>query len=440
MDMKELTPHIEELKRVLEGKVDEEQLQTELNTYLNVYHVSMDAAKRGIIRKYGGEIGFVAAGSISKKISELNGSEQSVDITGRAVFVERKDIQVRGAAKTIISGIFGDETATASFTVWDVNENTVMEKGHVYTLKNAYTKLWNDKVQINLGNRGVIEKSDAEITLPERTIVYTSSEVKIGELRDGIGNVIVTGRILSVETRTINTQSETKTVWSGTIADETGKIEFSAWKDFELKNNESVRIENAYIKTWRGIPQLNLGDRTNVSRVDDTFGDALVSDTNSKTVAEIVKVGGGLDISVSGTVIDLRTGSGLIKRCPECNRSVMSDECVAHGKIVPTPDLRMKLIIDDGTGAINAVVNREDTERLTGVTLDAALNIAKEKADPEAVSRLIEEKILIRDVTAIGKVMSDEYGPMMIVRSVRFNDVSVEKEAEALLNLVEESL
>lgn len=439
MNIEELTPHIEELKRVLEGKVAEDQIISELNTYLNVYHVSLDAAKRGIIRKYGGEIGFVTAETISKKIGELTGTEQSVDITGRVAFAEKKDIQVRGAPKTIISGIIGDETATASFTIWDVDDIQV-EKGLVYIFKNAYTKMWNDRVQINLGSRGAVERSDADITLPERTITYTSSEQKIGDLREGIGNVTVTGRILSVEKRDIQSQGETKTVFSGMIADETGKIQFSAWSDFELKDGESVRIENAYIRSWRGIPQLNMGDRAEVSRVDDTFGDAAVGESSTRSIGDMIKIGGGIDITVEGTVIDLRTGSGLIKRCPECNRSVLADECVSHGKITSVPDIRMKLVIDDGSGAINTIVNRDDTERLTGMTLDDAIALAKEQTDPEAVSRAIEQRILMREVKVTGNIMSDDYGPMMIVHSIDNVEKDVVSEAEALLKEVEASL
>lgn len=54
MDRTELTPHIEEMKRVLGDKIDDEQLEAELNKYLNDYHVNIESAKRGIIRKYGG--------------------------------------------------------------------------------------------------------------------------------------------------------------------------------------------------------------------------------------------------------------------------------------------------------------------------------------------------------------------------------------------------
>ena len=53
MERTELTPHIEEIKRVLGDKIDDEQIETELRKYLDDYHVDVNAAKRGIIRKYG---------------------------------------------------------------------------------------------------------------------------------------------------------------------------------------------------------------------------------------------------------------------------------------------------------------------------------------------------------------------------------------------------
>lgn len=441
MDREELTPQIEELKRVLEGKIDEEKIIEELETYINTYKTTLDAAVRGIIRKYGDpeKTSFVTANAVSKKIGDLRGNEQSVDIVAKVVYTERKDITVRNAPKTIISGILGDDTATASFTIWE-NVNTIdLEKGSVYVFRNAYSKLWNDKIQINLGARGKVEPSDVRLDLPERTISMDSSEIKIGEIRDGAGNVTVTGRILTAETRNITVKGEGKVVYSGMIADDSGKIQYSAWNDYNLKEGETVRIENAYIRTWKGIPQLNLGDRCEVSRVDDTFG-TIDTGCSRKTVGEIVRIGGGLDITVSGTVVDMRQGSGLINRCPQCNRSVLNDECTAHGKVVPVPDLRMKLTVDDGTGALSAIVNRECTTKLTGVTLDSAVQLAKARGDNYVVAKALAEKMMMKRVKISGNVMSDEYGPMMIVRDADFEKVDVIAEATKLLDSVEAAL
>jgi len=438
MKKEELTPHIEELKRVIGDEVDEEQIIDELNTYLTVYHVSIDAAKKGIMRKYGKEAPlFVSAAAITKKINEMTGDEKNVDLKARIVFIEEKQITARGTPKTVFSGILGDETGTASFTVWDVGKFE-LEKGVTYYFKNAYTKKWNDKLQINFGERSIAEVSDDPIQVPERTISY-SSEVKISELREGIGDVTVTGKILSVEPKTITSRGETKNVFTGYIADDTGKVQFTAWNDLNLQANETICVKNAYVKGWRGVPQLNFGDMCEVSRVDAVFAD-VQSGVSKRSIAEILRTGGGLDVMVTGAIVDVRTGSGLIKRCPECNRSILNDECTAHGKVAAVQDLRMKIVIDDGMGALTAVLNRECTEELTGMTLEQAVALSKATGDQDIVMRTMDEKVLVMNVTAVGNVLSDEFGPMMIVREIDETQVDAIGEAEKLMDKVEGSL
>ena len=193
MKMEELTPHIEELKRVLGDKANEAMIIEELDTYLNKYHLDIESAKRGIIRKLGGAtVGFVTAASVQKKIGELNGTEQNVDIVAKVIYVENKEITVKGVPKKIVSGIIGDDTGSSSFTVW--RGDVQLNKGEVYRLKNCYTKKWNDRIQVNLGDKGVVELArDVKIDMPERNYSMSSSEMKIGEIREGVGNVTVTG-------------------------------------------------------------------------------------------------------------------------------------------------------------------------------------------------------------------------------------------------------
>ena len=440
MEMEELTPHIQELQRVLGDKIDEEQLASELNKYLNEYHVNIDAAKRGIIRKYGGNdtATFVTGNSLVKKVSELTGTEQNVDITAKVVFVDNKEITVKGLPKQIISGILGDETGTASFTVWEPGA-LVLAKGSVYHFRNCYCRTWNDKVQVNLGNRGRVEPADGvKIELPERQISAASSEVKIGKIREGMGNVTVTGKIVSVEKREITAKGEQKTVFSGIIADDTGRIQFSAWNDFGLKEGESVCISNAYIRGWKGIPQLNMGDRCEISRVDEVTN-VVDTSANQKTVDEITRIGGGLDITLEGLVVDVRQGSGIIRRCPQCNRSMLNGACTTHGAVEGVMDLRLKVVLDDGTGAISAIINKNDTEKLTGVTLQAARGLAAVQGEG-VVGREITSKILMKRIRVVGNVMSDDYGPSIIVKSAESVGVNIEAEANKLLDEVEAAI
>jgi len=440
MEMEELTPHIEELKRVLGDKVDEEQIIEDLNRYINEYHTGISSAKRGILRKYGaGDVtSFATAASVVKKISELNGNEQNVDIIAKVVFVDVKNITVKGLSKTIVSGILGDETGTASFTIWEPGALT-LDRGSVYAFKNCYCRLWNEKVQINLGNRGRVEASNLSIQVPERTIDVSSvAEVKIANIKEGMGSVTVTGKIISTEQRSVVVKGEPKTVYAGVIADDTGKIQFSAWSDHGLKEGETICVKNGYIRSWKSIPQLNIGDRSEVSRVDAVF-DAVGGGATFRTIDEITRIGGGLDIKVQGMIVDVRAGSGLIKRCPQCNRSILNGTCATHGVVEGINDLRMKIVVDDGTGAIGAVINRADTEKITGVNMSAAEGLASVQGEG-VVARELTAKVLMKRIALTGNVISDNFGPSMVVHSAELVKEDVASEAAKLLEEVEGSL
>ncbi|MDO5852789.1 MAG: single-stranded DNA-binding protein [Thermoplasmata archaeon] len=423
---------------MLGDRIDDEQLEAELNKYLNDYHVDITAAKRGIIRKYGGaDTGFATAANASKKIGELTGTEQSVDIVAKVVFVESRSITVRGLAKTIVSGLLGDETGTASFTIWEPG-TVQLEKGSVYSFRSCYCKLWNDKPQINIGNRGRIEAaSGVEIEVPNTMPSSPASDVKIGDIRDGMGSVNVTGKIVSVEARRIVSKGEEKVVYSGILADDTGKVQYSAWSDHGLKEGETIAFRNCYIRSWKGIPQLNIGDRAEVERVSADID--VETGSSLKTVADITRVGGGLDITVEGVIVDVKNGSGLIKRCPQCNRSLMNGMCTTHGAVDGVQDLRMKIVLDDGTGAIGAVLNRVDTEAVTGISMASAQGLAAARGEG-VVLRELMGRILLRRIRMTGNVMSDDYGPSMIVRSASVVATDVQAEAEKLLAEVEGSI
>lgn len=437
MNETELAPHVAEIKKVLGDTVDEETILAELNRYLNDYHVEITAAKRGIIRKYGKSDTIATSNGVSKKIADLNGTETSVDLLAKVVFVTRKEITVKGLSKTILSGILGDDSGTASFTVWEPG-SVELDKGSVYQFRSCYCKTWNDKVQVNIGRNGSITPMpDVSMEVPNSNISLTSSDVSIGDIREGMGSVNVKGKILSVEARKITSKGVEKVVYSGMIADSTGKIQFSAWHDFGLKEGDVISARNCYIRAWKSIPQLNIGDRATVDRIDEEI-DVATTDT-LRTVDEIVRIGGGLDITIEGTIVDVKSGSGLIKRCPQCRRALNGGTCTVHGTVDGVPDLRLKLVVDDGTGAIGAVINRRETEELTGVSLDSAMAVASQKGEA-VVARDLMRKALLRRIRITGNVMSDDYGPSMIVRSAKGIETDLQAEAEKLLAEVEASI
>jgi replication factor A1 len=433
-----ITPHVDELARVLEGKVDRKEIQEELEIYLNEYRVTLESAKRGIVRKYGGDPRLLIKQE-RKKINEIGPTEQNVDILVRVVSVNEKELEREGDIRTILYGIFADETGTLSYTAWE-GDRFDFGRGDVILIRNAYTKEWNGNPQINLGNRAVVEKQDpGSLPLMEDfgPVFSGGGDITLSQLQDGMNGINVTGRILSVESREVTVQGEPRILFSGTIADESGKAQFTAWHDFDLKEGEVVKIENAYTRSWRGIPQLNFGERAKVQRVEENLPSEFeLSSPFARSVVDMERIGGGIDVSIKGVVVDVKRGSGLIFRCPECNRQVQSGSCRIHGKVEATPDLRIKAVLDDGEGSLTAIINREVTERLLGITLDDALTKARAAMDQEIVKEDMEDLLLPAPVELRGNVTSDEFGLMMIVTDARFMRDDVKGEAKTLLELL----
>jgi replication factor A1 len=448
MNKEEIAPHVKEIARVLEGKVKEQDIEKDLDNYLNVYRMSLEASKRHIVRKYGGDPNSLTKGE-RKLLSQLGLSEQSVDLLVRVMSSSTREVTVSGSPKTILSGIMADENGgTVKFTVWDVSKAD-LKAGENYLIRYAYTKEWNGQPEVHLGNRVVVElRPQDEVQVPEGMAVpevgggYSAPILaKVSELRENMNNVTLTACILSMKSREVETPTGKKAMYTGIMADETGKVEFTAWHDFDLKEGEVVTITNAYVKGWKGIPRLSFGEKAQVSRPKVKFpSQQELSQASKKTIAELERSGGAADVVVHGTVVDIKKGTGLIFRCPECNRVVQKGVCQVHGKVHQVPDLRIKLVVDDGSSAMTAVMKKDVTEGLTGVTLKEALDEARETMDPEFVGRRFEELLLAKPVELRGNVISDDYGLSMNVSEAKIVFQDVKTEAEVLLSKIEVNL
>ena len=113
----EIAPHVHDITRALGGKVSEQEIEKELSNYVNVYRVSLDTAKRSIVKKHGGNPAHLSLG-VQKTIRELVPGENSVNLLARFVSVNEKTIDSENGARTILYGILGDATATVPFTAW----------------------------------------------------------------------------------------------------------------------------------------------------------------------------------------------------------------------------------------------------------------------------------------------------------------------------------
>jgi replication factor A1 len=446
MVREELAPHVRDITRALGDKLSEQEIEKELSSYLNVYRVSLDTAKRSIVKKHGGNPANLAIG-VSRTIRELVPGEQSVNLLVRVVSVNEKEVTPEGQpTKTILYGILGDPTATVPFTAWEALP-VDLARGDVIRVQNAYTKEYRGQVQVNFGTRTVVAK-DRPDALPEykaepgaRAYVGKPTESDIANLRGGASNLAVSARILSIESREVEVDGAKKTVFGGILADPTGKTRFTAWKDFGLKEDEVVRIEGLYVRPWRGIPEISFDERSTVVRLKDDSLPSLaeLSESPRVWIEDLAERGGGVDVTVRGILIDLREGSGLVSRCPECRRVLRKGACRIHGEVKGEADLRVKAVLDDGSGALTAVFDRVLTEALLDKTIEAAIAQAKEAMSADVVRDELADILVAQPIEARGNVTSDDYGLMMIVKEAKILKVDVQQEARAMLEELEGS-
>jgi len=151
MNKEEIAPHVKEIARVLEGKVKEQDIEKDLDNYLNVYRMSLEASKRHIVRKYGGDPNALTKGE-RKLLSQLGLSEQSVDLLVRVMSSNTREVMVGGSPKTIESGILADE-----------NGNTVKHMLAAEAIMRALAKHFGESEE-EWGLAGLLHDIDLELT------------------------------------------------------------------------------------------------------------------------------------------------------------------------------------------------------------------------------------------------------------------------------------
>ena len=426
MSVDDLKTHIDDVLNILsenseKGNVSKEEVEKELKRFIE-YGVPIEQAKQTLIQKYGGSVKFNTASSSSSSerilISDIEPNQYNVNMLCHVIAINPKEITVKGENKQIFYGILGDESGTIPFTAWNDIE---VEKGDVIEVTNAYTREWQGAAQLNFGDKVSIKKTDKD-KLPKAA--FEPHKHKVCDLKSGLGSVEVTGRIIEVKARDVTVKGEVKKVFSGIIGDETGKAQFTSWHDFKLKDDDVINISGGYVKSWKGIPQLTFDDKSIVEKLDkNKIPKDKLSKATKMSLHELVDKQGMLDVEVEGTIIEIRSGSGIIMRCPECNRALRGDECAIHGPVKGTADLRLKLIIDDGAGVVSSSINRDLSEKLLGKTFDEI-----KKIDEDSLNAEMNKLLFTRKIRLTGNALSDEFGTTFISKNVELFEVDVKEE------------
>jgi len=215
-------------------------------------------------------------------------------------------------------------------------------------------------------------------------------------------------------------------VVSGVLADETGRLPFTVWIELPgIDIGSIIRIEGAQVRMFRGMPSVNILSSTKISSIGPdeagklafTFESAAKDPTPIK-IQEINSRDSMFDVSVAGNLVSVRPGSGIISRCPECNRVIQKGNCRVHGKVEGIWDMRIKAILDDGTGSVLVMFPRELAEIIYGKTLEEAEQLMFSDVSKDAVYEDLRRFLTGRYLAVRGNSSKSEFGISFVADNV----------------------
>jgi len=423
-----LEDHVEELTSDLD--VDKEEVRRDLENLVN-YSVPMDEAKQSLRRKYGSGGGGSSDGPSSKAIGEVTTDDSNVTVTAVVLTSGRRSIQYNGEQHVIREGELADETGTISYTAWDGFDGE-LEPGQTVQLGNAGVREWDGRPELNLGD-------STQPTVVDETIdidAEIGGESKLTTLEPGDRGITVEVQVLECETKTIDGRDGETEILSGVVGDDSGRLPFTDWEPHEeVEEGASVRIEETFVREFRGAPSVNISEFSTVTPLSESV--TVADDAPRMAIGEAVTSGGQFDVELLGNVIQIRDGSGLIERCPECSRVVQNGQCRSHGTVEGEDDLRTKAILDDGTATVTVILDDELTEQVYGGDLDDAREHARDAMDKTVVADRIADKVVGREYVVRGSLSVDEYGANLNATEFSESTADPAERATALLSEVE---
>jgi len=241
------------------------------------------------------------------------------------------------------------------------------------------------KVPLNEAIKTVTNALRKEHNLPFESFKQGDAVlVPISSIKEDNRWVTIKGKVVQLWEPKSDSISQT-----GLIGDDSGVIKFTIFAksadklDTIMEEGESYELRNVVSSIWQDQVSIKINSNSEITLLEEEIQAKRQS------------------MTVTGIISSVSTGSGLIKRCPECKRKISKGQCSEHGKVEGVFDLRLKACLLDSVPSIppkgyDLVINAALVTKLTGLTLDGAKEMATEALDTEVVCEYLTEKVLFR--------------------------------------------
>jgi replication factor A1 len=110
--------------------------------------------------------------------------------------------------------------------------------------------------------------------------------------------------------------------------------------------------------------------------------------------------------------------------------------CRVHGNVEEIPDMRIKAVIDDGTGALMLVLDAELTQRVCGLTIGEAQKIAEASMSQKTVEEEVSRKMFGKILSARGNMSKGDFGVILVAKDVWEPTLKLNERASELLGKI----
>jgi len=265
-------------------------------------------------------------------------------------------------------------------------------------IRSNLDRLLGFKVPLNEASRTVVTMLRKEYNVPFDAFKPGSAGlVPIASIKEDNKWVTIRGKVLQLWEPKSDSISQT-----GLIGDDSGVIRLTIFaKSAEklgitLEEGESYEFRNVVSSIWQG----------QISAKANSNSEIVMLDSDIEVKRQFV--------TISGIITEVSAGSGLIKRCVECKRKLTKGNCAEHGRVEGIYDLRLKAVLQDSTPSnppqtVDLVMNAAIVEKLTGISLQKAIDMATEALDTAVVSDVIAEKVIFGYYVVKGAQLSSNF-------------------------------
>jgi replication factor A1 len=318
------------------------------------------------------ELGFSDADRDSVKIKNITAERGLVNFVARIISIldTKEFTRNDGTIGRVGNLIVGDETGKIRVNLWDNMVDLIkaekIKVGNTFQIS-GYAKQGYSGVEVNVGNNGVLTESEEDID------VSVSSQ-NIKDIKDGMGDLNLTGKILEIsEVRTFQKkEGNSGKVGNLLLGDATGTLRVTLWDektDFlnQIEYGDTVELINAYARenAFTQKVELQIGNRSIIRKSDKKV-------EYEEQFTQIIDIKADMnDINISGRVLDIAE----IRTFEKKDRSV--------GRVG-------NLLLGDSTGKIRLTLWDEKTDFLDEVDFDETLEVLHAYSRENAFNQQIE--------------------------------------------------